>query len=298
MCKVSGATIVFKIFCLNWILRLLTCFSFWKQVVRHFELLGAAIGDDAFVPARRGNRAAQAGDFLDAVGELEDPQVALRLLRASAGFARMLHSIRCNTPAPQTLALDMFDGMVRRRFGDFTGLHPSTLQWKQISLGLAHGGLGLRSTLTHDPAAFLASLSSTLASASELDAGFSIDEAKASPEVAAALSSLNAQLAGTAGFSLDAALAGPLWSEASAGGRAFLLAAPVGRTRMEPAAFISELRARLQIPDADVDSWCPRCDAVPDTHSYHAGSAPPEGSGPNATTVSGILFLDGRTEPV
>ena len=59
--------------------------------------------------------------------------------------------------------------------------------------------------------------------------------------------------------------------EASVGGRAFLAAIPSGRTRMEPAAFISELRARLQIPDADTDAWCPLCDGVLDIHNYHAG---------------------------
>ena len=61
-----------------------------------------------------------------------------------------------------------------------------------------------------------------------------------------------------------------LLSEASVGGRAFLNAVPHGRTRMEPASFVSELRARLQVPDADVDTWCPLCDSVLDQYSHHA----------------------------
>lgn len=61
-----------------------------------------------------------------------------------------------------------------------------------------------------------------------------------------------------------------LLSEASLGGRAFLNAVPSGRTRMEPAAFVSELRVRLQIPDADGDTLCPLCDGVLDHHSHHA----------------------------
>ena len=32
---------------------------------------------------------------------------------------------------------------------------------------------------------------------------------------------------------------------------------PAGRGRMEPATFVAELRARLGIPDADQDAWCP-----------------------------------------
>ena len=139
---------------------------------RDFELLGAAVGDVAFVRAHTAERAAKAGDLLDSLGELEDPQVALRLLRACAGFARMLHSMRCNPVTAQTMALDMFDGMLRRSFGDFTGLHLTAAQWQQASLGLAHGGLGLRSTSQHAAAAFLASWASTLTSAAELDATF------------------------------------------------------------------------------------------------------------------------------
>ena len=85
-----------------------------SRACRNFEFLGAAIGDDAFTRAHTADRAAKAGDLLDALGELEDPQVALRLLRSCAGFARLLHSMRCNPPSPQTMALDMFDGMIRR----------------------------------------------------------------------------------------------------------------------------------------------------------------------------------------
>ena len=269
-----------------------------NKVQRDFELLGAAVGDAAFVRAHTAERAAKAGDLLDSFGELEDPQVALRLLRACAGFARMLHSMRCNPVTAQTMALDMFDGMLRRSFGDFTGLHLTAAQWQQASLGLAHGGLGLRSTSQHAAAAFLASWASTLTSAAELDATFSLDEAKACPDVLAALAAFNAQLPASQAISLDTALGhkqkalsqmidlaawemqlahstitgrATLLSEASVGGRAFLNAVPSGRTQMEPAAFLSELRVRLQVPDAASDTWCPLCDAVLDHNSHHAG---------------------------
>ena len=239
-------------------------------------------------------RAAKASDLLDALGELEDPQVGLRLLRACAGFARMLHSMRCNPVVPQTAALRMFDGMVRRSFGDFTGLHPNALQWKQAALGLGHGGLGLRSISVHASAAFLASWASALQAGAALDATFCPNEAKSCPEVAAALACFNSKLEPEAHITLDAVLSSKqhamsqrldhagwqeqlghasvagratLLSEASVGGRAVLAAVPAGRTRLEPAAFISELRARLQIPDA----WCPLCDGVMDIHNYHAG---------------------------
>jgi hypothetical protein len=62
-----------------------------------------------------------------------------------------------------------------------------------------------------------------------------------------------------------------LLSEAEPGGRAFLTALPAGRTRMEPAHFVSEVRARLGVPDASHDAWCPRCDAVLDASMCVAG---------------------------
>ena len=40
---------------------------------------------------------------------------------------------------------------------------------------------------------------------------------------------------------------------------------------MEPAAFISKVRVRLQIPDIDTDAWCPLCDGSLDIPNYHAG---------------------------
>ena len=161
---------------------------------RHFEFLGAAVGDSGFVRNHTADRAAKAGDLLDALGELEDPQVALRLLRASAGFARMLHSMRCNPTAAQTMALDMFDGMVKRSFSDFTGLQLTALQWKQAALGLAHGGLGLRSTSDHAAAAFFTSWA-ILNAVRELDASLSLPEARAGADVLGALTAFNAQLA-------------------------------------------------------------------------------------------------------
>ena len=63
-----------------------------------------------------------------------------------------------------------------------------------------------------------------------------------------------------------------LRSEAEAGARAFLVATPSGRKRMESAAFVAELRQRLGVPDASADVWCPKCDGVLDARSLHAAT--------------------------
>ena len=133
--------------------------------------------------------------------------MALRLLRSCAGFTRLLHSMRYNPSSPQTMALDIFDGMIRGCFGDFTGLHLTTLQWKQASLGFAHAGLGLRSISDHVPAAYLVSWTSTLRSASDIDASFCMEKSKASLAVIAALAAFNSQIDPARAITIDIVIA-------------------------------------------------------------------------------------------
>ena len=118
----------------------------------------------------------------------------------------MVHSMRCNPPHSHSIALDMFDGMTRRCFGDLTGVHPTAAQWQQAARGPAHGGLGLRSCEHHASAAFLASVGGSLAACAELDPAFSADEQKSSPAVLAALAHLNAHLPPHQALSVEAAL--------------------------------------------------------------------------------------------
>ena len=270
-----------------------------SRVLQNFEFLGAGIGDASFVQGHTEQRAAKAAELLEALAELEDPQVALRLLRACASYVRMVHSMRCNPPQAQCSALQSFDGMVRRCFAGFTGIHPTASQWRQAELGFAQAGLGLRSTAAHAPAAYLASLGSCLSACAELDPSFSTDTMLQDAEVTAALHALNAQLPGNRAMTLEAVLASKqrdlsqhidsatwdsilltaspvaratLFSEAGAGARAFLAALPAGKTRMEAAIFNTELGVRLGIPEASEDVWCPRCDGILDRHGLHAST--------------------------
>jgi hypothetical protein len=151
----------------------------------------------------------------------------------------------------------------------------------------------------HASAAFLASLGSSLASCSELDGAFSRPDVVACAEVQDALVAFNAHLPPAQALPLEKAMAlkqsalsaclddaswaahlgsasasakAALLSEASPGGRAFLGAIPSGKTRMEKATFLAELRLRLGVADAPADSWCSRWDGIMDLLSYHAGS--------------------------
>ena len=125
-----------------------------SRVVRSFELLGTAVGADAFVARHTSERADKATKLLDAVAELEDPQVGLRLLRQCAGHARLVHGMRCTPPAAQLSALQEFDARVQSCFSSLTGLHLTADQAAQTTRGFAQAGLALRSAARDAPAAW------------------------------------------------------------------------------------------------------------------------------------------------
>lgn len=80
-----------------------------------------------------------------------------------------------------------------------------------------------------------------------------------------------------------------LRSEAEPGARAFLAAPPAGRTRMEAAVFVVELRQRLGVADAAVEAWRPRCDSVLDKFSLHAATCSAGGERTTRTTRHNAL---------
>ena len=267
-----------------------------SKVLRNFELLGAPVGDLASTKPHALTRVAGAKALLEALGELDDPQVGLRLLRACAGHCRLVHSMRCAPPEFQMEGFREFDQLVRSCFSSLTGLHLDTGQWEQAGLGFALGGLGLRSTVLDAPAAYLGSVGGCMDLCSQVDGHFSTAAVPTRPDVQQALAELNRHAAApltaptalmlkqkplTAGLDNNSwerrlaagttAAQAVLRSEAEPGARAFLAAVPNGRKRMEAGVFVAELRQRLGLPDAVLDAWCPRCDCVLDRFSYHAG---------------------------
>ena len=132
------------------------------KVVRDgdFELLGGPIGSPDFCNQHTSDRVKKALRVLDALGEVPDPQVALRLLRHCAAFSKMVYSIRVVPASFHTGALKAFDAEVRACFEQFSCLHPDDEQWVQATLPTDSGGLGLLSLASHCHSAFRASRSS------------------------------------------------------------------------------------------------------------------------------------------
>ena len=183
----------------------------------------------------------------------------------------------------------------------FFGLHPDGDQWGQACRGLACAGLGLRSAVAHGPAAYIGYLAACSSTCQRLNRTFDIQWSDAAGHVAHALNAVNAHLPVSEHITPDRAVelkqkgisqaidtAGyehrkrqaslgyraTLLSEAELGARAFLLAAPstLKNTSVEPAEFVEEVRARLCIPAAADDCWCPLCDMVLDAQGFHPGS--------------------------
>ena len=195
------------------------------RVLRNFEFLGAAIGNDAFVAQHTATRVAKTTALLEAIAELEDPQVALLLLRASAGHSRLLHSMRCNPPLAQQAALEHFDSLVRDCFSSFTGLHLVQTQWEQVTRGLAQAGLSLRSTSSDAPAANLPADGYPLPTAFSITScGWCVGGLASRQRTLVAQADMQAwRLQLEASCPTGKAL---LLSEAEPGGRAFLAAVP------------------------------------------------------------------------
>ena len=91
---------------------------------------------------------------------LENPQVALALLRKCAAFCKMSHISHVTPPTLIKPSLSLFDHSIHHCFTECFALNlsPQSSVWKQAGLSLSRGGLGLRSVAVHS---YLGSISSS-----------------------------------------------------------------------------------------------------------------------------------------
>jgi hypothetical protein len=85
---------------------------------------------------------------------------AVTLLKYSCGSPKMLHMLR-SSPCTQHPSLDDFDSVLRTCICNIANVYLNEMQWKQASLPVKAGGLGIRSVSRLSSPAFLASVSST-----------------------------------------------------------------------------------------------------------------------------------------
>ena len=93
-----------------------------------FKLLGAPIGKAEYCQQITAKRADKIQRCLDAIGELNDPQVALALLRSCVLFGKMMFADRTMPFNNHQDQLLFFENAVQKCFEKFSGLCPDDTQ--------------------------------------------------------------------------------------------------------------------------------------------------------------------------
>ena len=138
-------------------------------------MLGGPIGTSEFCNEHTQNRVEKASKLLSALGELNDPQVALTLLRHCASFGKLVYSLRVVPHNKHVTALNNFDNAVRDCVESFLSCSINDTEWSLANLSTKMGGLGLRSVVNHRSAAFLSSRIACRELCSRLDSKYEWD---------------------------------------------------------------------------------------------------------------------------
>ena len=133
------------------------------------------------------------------LGDLEDPQVELLLLRSCLGVCKLNYLLRTIPPGSMDSELLRCDDNLRRSLSSICNASISDQSWLQATLPCSLGGLGLREASRASPAAFLGCCISSFALCSQLLSTFSGSTITLSsiPGEELAIAHLSALLSGT-----------------------------------------------------------------------------------------------------
>jgi hypothetical protein len=145
-----------------------------RSTTPNFVLLGSPIGDAHFCASHIDMLRTKNKKLLDAICQLEDPQVSLHLLRTCASFCKFVYIARTTPPQLIYDPLKQCDIDFRSCLARLAALQLSDMAWSQAQLALSSGGLGLRSTSRHCTAAYISSHTRSLPKllTSDLQAAF------------------------------------------------------------------------------------------------------------------------------
>jgi len=273
--------------------------GFRLRTDRSFELLGAPVGDANFCSEHTKQRVAGAAALLEALGALENAQVALHLLRQCASFCKLGYSARVVPPTAHTASLLAMDDAVRTCLEQLSGCSPSDDSWRQAQLKLNKGGLGLRSAAKHAAAAYIASRAKSADLCRRLYPGYSNNADRDGGSLAAAVQAHNAVVRDADRVAFDhtrhgdqkalsdavdsAALDGLLAAATLAGkahlslvqapGAAAWLQAPpceATGTAFPHSLMQVGLQRRLRVQLLQEECFCPACGEVMDVFCDHA----------------------------
>ena len=128
-----------------------------RNCVDGIEILGAAIGSDAFVSSCLLKRVKKLEELLDNLAYVDDPQCALGILRFCLGAPKMV-SLRCNSSDESNKILRKFDSVQRATFEGILGVLLSDTSWDQACLPINKTGVGIRRSADQVQAAYVGSV--------------------------------------------------------------------------------------------------------------------------------------------
>ena len=140
----------------------------------NFDILGSPVGSADHCSAYLLSHALEpAEDTLDAITNIQDPQVALALIRQCAGFCQMVYAMRSTPPQSLIHLCSRLDDFLMTAIEAIICPLDRSAQ-SQAQRLKRHGGLGLRSAALHASAAYVASVAFATDSWDPTDAeGFS-----------------------------------------------------------------------------------------------------------------------------
>ena len=129
-----------------------------KNTDGNLDILGSPIGSTSFCHRYLlENPISLAEDSLTAIQKLDDPQVALSLIRHCTGFCKMVYALRTTPTAELQDLCERLDRAVQNTTERFIGPLGESAR-RQAQRDKRHGGLGLRSAATHATSAYVSSV--------------------------------------------------------------------------------------------------------------------------------------------
>ena len=121
-------------------------------------VLGTPVGSKSFIGNHFEEKTIKRRSKLEKLKKIDDPQVVYTLLSNCETMSRINQFVRTALPENTTTLSSSFDADLVDTVENFIGTLLSKQSQRQMELPMRLGGLGLRSTVKHTPAAFLSSL--------------------------------------------------------------------------------------------------------------------------------------------
>ena len=128
---------------------------------RGFSLLGCPVGPPDFCEEVFQKRVTKVKANLRDLRGIADSQLETTLLRSCIAFPKVAFVLRACPPSHTHITAEEFDSTIREALEGILGGPMSDWSWHKASLPCSRAGLGLRSAVLHEPAAFLDSSLST-----------------------------------------------------------------------------------------------------------------------------------------